>query len=69
MTSLDVGDYIVLATLHCRRQYGNVIFSTYICTSPDMCHGKKLRSKILKVPHQVYNSGSWVPKVPRQVYI
>ena len=36
---------------------------------PDMCHGKKSRSKILKVPHQVYNSGSWVPKVPRQVYI
>ena len=35
----------------------------------DMCHGKKSRSKILKVPHQVYNSGSWVPKVPRQVYI
>ena len=37
--------------------------------SPDMCHGKKSRSKILKVPHQVYNSGFWVPKVPRQVYI
>ena len=35
----------------------------------DMCHGKKSRSKILKVPHQVYNSGPWVPKVPRQVYI
>ena len=36
---------------------------------PDMCHGKKSRSKILKVPRQVYISGSWVPKVPRQVYI
>ena len=35
----------------------------------DMCHGKKSRSKILKVPHQVYNSGSWVPKVPCQVCI
>ena len=34
-----------------------------------MCHGEKSRSKILKVPHQVYNSESWVPKVPRQVYI
>ena len=30
---------------------------------------KKSRSKILKVPCQVYISGSWVPKVPRQVYI
>ena len=38
-------------------------------TSSYMCHGKKSRSKILKVPRQVYISGSWVPKVPRQVYI
>ena len=37
--------------------------------SSDMCHGKKSRCKILKVPRQVYISGSWVPKVPRQVYI
>ena len=29
---------------------------------PDMCHGKKSRSKILKVPCQVYISGSWVPR-------
>ena len=36
---------------------------------PDMCHGKKPRSKILKVPCQVYISGSWVPKGPRQVCI
>ena len=35
----------------------------------DMCHDEKSRSKILKVPHQVYISGSWVPKVPRQVCI
>ena len=48
---------------------GGLYCQTSLNTSPDMCHGQKSRSKILKVPHQVYNSGSWVPKVPRQVYI
>ena len=43
--------------------------SVLLRSKADMCHGKKSRSKILKVPHQVYNSGSWVPKVPRQVGI
>ena len=43
--------------------------SCHILAESDMCHGKKSRSKILKVPCQVYISGSWVPKVPRQVYI
>ena len=37
--------------------------------TPDMCQGNKSRSKILKVPCQVYISGSWIPKVPCQVYI
>ena len=37
----------------------------------DMCHGKKSRSNILKVPHQVNNSGSSPVRqgLPRQVYI
>ena len=35
----------------------------------EMCHDKKSRSKTLKVPRQVYISGSWVPKVLRQIYI
>ena len=42
---------------------------SFVMWVPDMCHGEKSRFKILKVPRQVYNSGSWVPKVPRQVYI
>ena len=43
--------------------------TTYEAAARHVPWQKKSRTKILKVPHQVYNSGSWVPKVPRQVYI
>ena len=45
------------------------VVNNFPLSHADMCHDKKSRSKILKVPRQVYVSGSWVPKVPCQVYI